>query len=90
MEIKDREDKMLFKKFCFKSFLKKIFFMPKKINLKFFLLKFSPFFASQEFYNKSTLKSWFGAGEAKGSHVERPKNDIFLKIAFFGPLKSKF
>ena len=73
MKIKDREDKMLFKKFCFKSFSKKLFFMSKKINLNFFLLKFSPFLASQEFYHKSTLKSWFKAGEAKGSRVERPK-----------------
>ena len=31
MKIKDREDKMLFKKFCFKSFSKKKYFLcPKK------------------------------------------------------------
>ena len=73
MKIKDRKDKILFKKFCFKSFSKKIFFMSQKITLNFFLLKFSPFLASQEFHHKSTLKSWFETGEAKGSHVERPK-----------------
>ena len=72
MKIKDREDKMLFKMFCFKSFSKKIFFMSKKVNLNLFLLKFSPFLASQEFYHKSTLKSQIEAGEAEGSRVERP------------------
>ena len=85
IKIKDREDKMLFKKFYFKRFSKKIFFMSKKINLNFFLLKFSPFLASQEFYHKSTLKSRFEAGEAKGSRVERP---IFLNC-IFRPFKAK-
>ena len=66
MKIKDRKEKILFKKFCFKSFSKKLFFMSKKINLNFFLLKFYPFLASQEFYHKSILKPRFKAGEAEG------------------------
>ena len=72
-------------KYCSKSFVskvfrKKIFFMSKKKNLNFFLLKFYPFLASQEFYHKSILKPRFEAGEAEGSRVERPKkigNGIF-------------
>ena len=76
------------KSFVSKVFRKKYFFMPKNINLNFFLLKFSPFLASQEFYHKSTLKSRFEAGEAKCSRVERPKNKRnFFENCIFWPLK---
>ena len=54
-----------------------------------FLLKFSPFLASQEFYHKSTLKSRFEAGEAKGSRVERPNKFFFFENCIFRPLKVK-
>ena len=73
MKIKDRRDKILVKNFYFKSILKNIFFNVQKINLNFVLLKFSPFLASQEFFQKSTLQPWFEAYEAEGSRVERPE-----------------
>ena len=66
--------------------------MSKKINLNFFLLKFCPFLASQEFYHKSILKPRFEAGEAEGSRVERPKKfkNKKFKWQFFNFLRQNF
>ena len=91
-KVKDIKDKILFKKFRLKSFSKKIFFMSKKINFNFFLLKFYPFLASQEFHHKSILKPRFEAGEAEGSCVERPKKfkNKNFKWQFFNFLRRNF
>ena len=77
------------KKLLFQKFLKKKIDR-KKASLNFVLLKLLQFLDAKEFYHKSTLQPRFEAGEAKRSHVERPKNKInfFWKLRFLA-LKSQ-